>query len=82
MSYDDKIKPQTFIKPNFTPDAYSHAQREWLQKSAQNTKKLGDQGNLLESRRQGNFRSYDEFTKQFDKSELNTYLREPYFYKV
>ena len=43
-----------------------------------NLKRYGDASNLIDSRKNTTFKFYDDFTKRFDQSHLNTHLRRQY----
>ena len=42
-------------------------------------KRYGEVDNLLEARRTTGFKFYNEFTKRFDQTHLNTQLRAPHY---
>jgi hypothetical protein len=55
----------------------SQAQSEYL--GAGNIKRYGEVDNLLEARKTTGFKFYNDFTKRFDQSHLNTQLRAPHY---
>lgn len=44
-----------------------------------NIKRYGEVENLLEARRTTGFKSYNDFTKRFDQTHLNSQLRAPHY---
>lgn len=76
------MKPQAFINPKFQADQKNSSAKEWkLRRGGDSGGPLrwGSKQALSQTRHAGHkFKSYDEFTKTYDKSELNTKLREMY----
>ena len=54
------------------------AQSEYLGGQTQ-TKRYGDVENLVEARKTTGFKFYNDFTKRFDQTHLNTQLRAPHY---
>jgi len=77
LAIDKKIVPQEFIKPNYRAEQTMRKEVFNLEATKPFVGKdtIGDLDNLKNTRRNGNFKHYDEFTKTFDASNHNLPLR-------